>query len=159
MHRTRKERFDLLKASIAASIRGYFQGEHSLHESTHEVRKAIRKFLKKTLGGPDTKEHKEANRYTKRGAALYNEGEYRDAEEQFRCAVEMDPHYARAHYYLGNTFYKRGRLTEAVTAWKHAIDAEPNSDVADSAREKLLVVGHGEDGLISTIKEQMLHRK
>lgn len=159
MHRSNRERFQEMRADVVRHLRAWFRAEEDAKTARRAIRKSFRRFYTKATQGHATHEHKEANRYTRQGAEHYNSGNYRDAEEVFQRAVALDPGYARAHYYLGNTYYRRGRLTEAVTAWKHAIDAQPQSEVADDAREKLLIVGHGEEGILSTIKDQMLHRR
>ncbi len=159
MPKTIADRFHKLEAGVGEHIRRYLRAEEGAREALAGVRKETRRFIRKAWRGPATESHKDAVRYTQLGIAHYNAGEYADAEERFRRAVEMDPKYARAHYDLGNTCYKRGHLTEAVTAWREAIDAAPRSEIADSAREKLLLMGHGKDGLVDTIKEQMLHRR
>ena len=39
--------------------------------------------------------------------------------------------------YLGNTYYKMDRLTEALKLWNRAVAAEPKSDAARDAQAKL----------------------
>lgn len=82
-------------------------------------------------------QRQEAIESASRAIALYNAREYEQAEAQFRAAIARDPHYARAHYGLGNTLSKRNKSTEARMAWMRAAEVEPGSDCAAKAQEKL----------------------
>jgi spermidine synthase len=43
-----------------------------------------------------------------------------------RKATELDPKYAQAHFNLGDAFYSRGRVPEALAQWREGLRAEPN---------------------------------
>ena len=86
---------------------------------------------------PTSKERKQAIHYVKSGVAAYNAKNYDEAVEEFEYALECDPKYARALTYLGNTYYKMDRLTEALKQWNRAVAAEPKSDAAKNAQAKL----------------------
>ena len=82
-------------------------------------------------------DHKRAIQYVKKGVKYYNIKDYRRAIECFRKALRRDDAYSRAYYYLGNACYKIDRLTDAMCNWQLTIDADPDSDSAVKAREKM----------------------
>lgn len=47
------------------------------------------------------------------------------AEPQFRSAIELDPNYAAAHYFLARLLYTRNRFDEAIQESKSAIALSP----------------------------------
>lgn len=107
-----------------------------------------RKLFYRLNKGETSHNRKQAIELVKRGMTKYNTKNYAEAEELFRRAIGKDAGYGRAHAYLGNTLYKLRRLTDAISCWNKAIEVEPNSDAADLAKEKLLAVNKGDDGLL-----------
>ena len=93
------------------------------------------------MGNEMTSQRKASIREVKMGTACYNARDYVGAEKCFRRALEQDPGYARAHYYLANTLHKLGLPEEAYEEWGKAVIVEPDSDTAEKAREKLASVG------------------
>jgi tetratricopeptide (TPR) repeat protein len=47
------------------------------------------------------------------------------AEPQFRTAIQLDPNYAAAHYFLARLLYTRNRFDEAIQESNHAIALSP----------------------------------
>lgn len=80
---------------------------------------------------------RDASHQVRRGRRYYNAGKYDAAEEAFRNAITLDKGYALAYTYLGHTLYRQGRIAEAVTYWERAIEAEPTSNAAGKARQKI----------------------
>lgn len=112
--------------------------------------------LKRALVGTSKHKHNEnAKAYLKRGREAYNMGRYDDAEEDFRNAIIADRRYARAYLYLGNSLYKLGRGKEAVHYWEMAKEAEPNSDSAKNAEEKLAMASAKRGQVKDWIDEQL----
>lgn len=104
---------------------------------------------------PVSNRRKAAIKCTKKGAELFNAHRYELAEAQFQKALKYDPSYARAHTYLGNTFYKQGRLTQATHQWRQAVAAEPGSDAAKAAEEKLGRVEHSSGDKVMELWDRM----
>jgi len=59
------------------------------------------------------------------GEAHLAGGQVGDAEEAFRKAVALDAGLASAHYGLGYLLQLRNRLTEAIQAYRRAVDIDP----------------------------------
>lgn len=124
------------------------QEDIGAREACMEAWAETRKLFYRLNKGETSHNRKQAIELVKRGMTKYNEKNYTEAEELFRRAVGKDAGYGRAHAYLGNTLYKLKRLTDAISCWNKAIEVEPNSDAADLAKEKLLSVNKGSDGLL-----------
>ena len=70
------------------------------------------------------------------GIAYFRIGRWREAEAEFRAVLELSPTEHYAHYALGRTLEKLGRLTEANGHYKLASSMEPSSDrYAERIRE------------------------
>ena len=52
-------------------------------------------------------------------------GRNADAISEFRTALEMKPDSALAHFHLGNTFHKTGRLPEAIAEYQASLGLDP----------------------------------
>lgn len=48
------------------------------------------------------------------------------AEAQFHAAIQLDPNYAAAHYFLARLLYTRNRFDEAIQESNHAIALSPD---------------------------------
>lgn len=48
------------------------------------------------------------------GNDLYNQNNFKDAEEQYKKALEVNPNYEKANYNLGNAIYQQNRFKEAL---------------------------------------------
>ncbi|MBV8857532.1 MAG: winged helix-turn-helix domain-containing protein [Acidobacteria bacterium] len=53
---------------------------------------------------------------TATGLPFYFRGEYEQAEERYREALEMEPDFTLAHYYLGLALLQLGRYAEAISS-------------------------------------------
>jgi serine/threonine protein kinase/tetratricopeptide (TPR) repeat protein len=59
--------------------------------------------------------------------AIYD-GNWAEAEREFKRAIELNPNYANAHFYYGlNYLLPLGRMDEAIVELKHAVELEPLS--------------------------------
>ena len=59
------------------------------------------------------------------------------AKQRFGKALEIDPNYPQAHYYLGLINVGLGASAEAKTHFERFLELAPNDPEADSAREAL----------------------
>ena len=66
-------------------------------------------------------------------ALMYHEWDFAEAERCLRRAIELDPRYAIAHFYLGNLLTIVGRIDEAIAMMRRAIEIEPLSLIVNAA--------------------------
>ena len=52
-------------------------------------------------------------------------GRQTDAIAEYRTALRMKPDSALAHFHLGNTFHKMGRLPEAIAEYQASLQHRP----------------------------------
>ncbi|MGB9701378.1 MAG: tetratricopeptide repeat protein [Candidatus Kapaibacteriota bacterium] len=55
--------------------------------------------------------------YIKKGNSLYKDSKYKDAEVQYRKALELDPNSNIAKFNLGTAYYKQGNFQEAMKSF------------------------------------------
>jgi Tfp pilus assembly protein PilF len=115
-------------------------GHQKAGEALAGVSKDAAKLKRAAQEAARSNHHKEAARLTELGREAYNLRNYVAAEDYFRQAIAADRRFALAHTYLGHALYKQGKLTEAMSCWHRAIQADPNSEAAGKARSKLLYV-------------------
>jgi tetratricopeptide (TPR) repeat protein len=61
------------------------------------------------------------------GVALYKKGNYREARDQFRAAVDLDPALTKAWENLGWANHRLGEDAEALRIWKTVLKIEPDN--------------------------------
>jgi tetratricopeptide (TPR) repeat protein len=72
-------------------------------------------------------------------------GRSRDAADEYRRALALDPEHLDALYYLGNMEFDLGRFAAAETAWKQMIEIDPTSARAHAQLGTLyFCVGEGQ---------------
>ena len=59
------------------------------------------------------------------GNLLQNQGRLREAEEEYRAVLQVNPTSALAHYNLANSLLTRGEVDEAEDHYRAAIEANP----------------------------------
>ena len=62
------------------------------------------------------------------------------AEESFNASVEADSANYAAHFALGGVLEERGRLPEALTAYKNALGVSPSSEAAQDAVKRVSLI-------------------
>ncbi len=77
----------------------------------------------------------EAERHVERAHELYEAGRWRDAEQELREALALNPYRADWHFNLGLTLEADGRWIDAAAAYREAHELEPADD------HTLLVLG------------------
>ncbi len=65
--------------------------------------------------------------YLLQGKLAYSMGDYERAEQDFRAALESNPHSARARINLGSTLAILGRPAEAEEEYRQALNLEPDN--------------------------------
>lgn len=63
--------------------------------------------------------------WNERGVAMHQAGRFTEAADDYRKALEADPHYAIAHNNLGVALYHAGERERAVEAFRGALEANP----------------------------------
>ncbi|NLV44304.1 MAG: tetratricopeptide repeat protein [Candidatus Hydrogenedentes bacterium] len=109
----------------------------SLRQFREECARHYQSALQDINRPPLTDRRKAAIRSLNDGIRLYNGKRFSEALRAFEESVEYDPQYGRAHLYYGNAQYKLRNYEEALASWQCVIRIEPNSDIAEKAREKL----------------------
>jgi tetratricopeptide (TPR) repeat protein len=61
-----------------------------------------------------------------------------EAEESFRAALSLEPHYIHAQTGLGASYYEQGRTDEAIEAFKRALEIDPDNTTAQNNLRTLL---------------------
>ncbi len=60
-------------------------------------------------------------------ALFYGAWDFAGAEAEFKRAIELDPKYATAYHWYGNSLLSRGRYAEALALIDHARQVDPHS--------------------------------
>jgi Tfp pilus assembly protein PilF len=81
--------------------------------------------------------------YANLGWAYLNQGKLKEAEEAYRTAVQLQPKFAQAYYFLGVVLERRGQRAEARAAFKAARDLDPESPLGKKAEDLLKTLGEG----------------
>ena len=82
----------------------------------------------------------EAKRLYRLGVKYGRGGLFRQASELFEKAVQLNPHYADAHYGLGQAYFDQGRWEEATRSFQKAISINPNDMEARAKLDKASVL-------------------
>jgi Tfp pilus assembly protein PilF len=81
--------------------------------------------------------------YANLGWAYLNLERLREAEEAYRTAVQLQPKFAQAYYFLGVVLEKEGQRSEALAAFRAARDLDPESPLGKKAADLLRSMGDG----------------
>ena len=81
--------------------------------------------------------------YANLGWAYLNLGKPREAEESYRAAIQLQPSFPQAYYFLGVVLDREGRKDEAKVAFRRARDLDPDSPFGQKAGELLRAMGEG----------------
>jgi len=81
--------------------------------------------------------------YANLGWAYLNLNKPREAEESYRAAVQLQPRFSQAHYFLGVVLDRQGRKDEAKAAFRTARDLDPDSPFGQKAGDLLKAMGEG----------------
>jgi len=74
----------------------------------------------------------DANIHNDFGVALYGQGRFKDAEENYLRALKIKSDFAEAHSNLGQTLEELGQFDEAVASYRLALEINPDLPVTQS---------------------------
>lgn len=77
------------------------------------------------------------------GVALYNLRKFKEAEDELRFAIRLEPTLEAAFYHLGLVMVAQNRRDEAKAAFRQARQLAPNSPFGQAAVERLKALGEG----------------
>ena len=78
---------------------------------------------------------------------------FREAEVEFKRAIELDPNYATAHHWYGNTLLTAlGRFDEAIQEGKRAVELDPFSLVVNADLGTTLMLARRYDDAIAQLR-------
>jgi tetratricopeptide (TPR) repeat protein len=75
----------------------------------------------------------EESEFLQKANALYNQGDFKGAEENLRQFLKKSPEDAFGHFQLGNVLFQQKRLDEAISAYRETIRLEPKYALAYNA--------------------------
>jgi len=81
--------------------------------------------------------------YANLGWAYLNLDRLKEAEEAYRTAIQLQPKFAQAYYFLGVVLERQGQRNEAKTAFRAARDLDPDSPLGRKAGDLLKSFGEG----------------
>ena len=67
-----------------------------------------------------------ATNWYKLGLSYYEKGQYEEAINSFKKAVELKPNNDMNWYRLGRSYYDNGQYKEAINSFKKAVELKPN---------------------------------
>jgi tetratricopeptide (TPR) repeat protein len=77
---------------------------------------------------------------------------FRDSEAEFKRAIELDPNYATAHHWYGNTLLTSvGRFDDAINERKRAIELDPFSLIINADLGSTFTLAHRYDEAIAQL--------
>jgi len=59
--------------------------------------------------------------FYKNGYEYFNQGNYEKAEQNYKKAIEIDPNFENAHYWLGKVYKQTGDYSKAIQQWKEVL--------------------------------------
>ncbi|MEH1767497.1 MAG: tetratricopeptide repeat protein [Nostoc sp.] len=100
----------------------------SLHTPEQDTYKELQKREK--FSGTDSPER---SQLLQEANALYNQGDFKDAEESLRKFIKKFPEDAFGHFQLGNALFQQKKSEEAISVYREAIRLQPKYALAYNA--------------------------
>jgi len=63
----------------------------------------------------------DAQTYYKNGYEYFTQGNYEKAEQYYKKAIELNPDFENAHYWLGKVYKQTGAYSQAIEQWKKVL--------------------------------------
>jgi tetratricopeptide (TPR) repeat protein len=120
---------DYLKARV-----NLFDTLHLMGQADEAARQG-EYIIAKNLDYPDV--------YCTMGDVLLSLGRHDEALVHLEKAIQLRPHYGRAHYLKARFFAFRGRHAEAALAYEACLASYPPADIGNRAREELTTLRQG----------------
>lgn len=73
----------------------------------------------------------------------YSNNEIDKAIDTYKRALAIKPNNENQHYYLANSFFKKGLQAEAEKEWNEVLRLKPNSKIAKNAQERIDFIKSG----------------
>jgi len=68
--------------------------------------------------------------YYKNGYEYFLQGKYEMAEQYYKKAIELNPDFENAHYWLGKVYKQTGDYGQAIEQWKEVLRINPRNQYA-----------------------------
>ncbi len=81
-------------------------------------------------------------KFFKSGQQYFEQGKYREAAIEFQNALQIDPHFAAAHYELAQSYEKLQQWPAAFNELNRTLDIEPNNFAAHLEIANLLIAAN-----------------
>lgn len=72
----------------------------------------------------------DAQTYYKNGYEYFVQENYEKAEQYYKKAIELNPDFEKAHYWLGKVYKQTGAYSQAVEQWKEVLRINPKNQYA-----------------------------
>jgi len=87
---------------------------------------------------------------------LFLEMNFTESEKEFRRAIELNPNYATAHHWYGNSLLASlGRFDEAIAEGKHSVELDPLSLINNADLGSTLMVARRYDEAIAQLQRTL----
>ena len=73
---------------------------------------------------------RDAQSYYENGYQYFSQGDYQRAEENYKKAVDLNPNFENAHYWLGKVYRQTGQYNKAVVQWIEVLRINPRNPYA-----------------------------
>ena len=72
----------------------------------------------------------DAQSFYQNGYQYFSQGDYQKAEENYQKAVDLDPNFEDAHYWLGKVYRQTGQHEQAIQQWIEVLRINPRNPYA-----------------------------
>jgi tetratricopeptide (TPR) repeat protein len=103
-------------------------GQVSLYSPKQDAQRQPQKIAQ--FSGTDSPER---SQILQEANALYNQGDFKGAEENLRKFIKKFPEDAFGHFQLGNALFEQKKSEEAISAYREAIRLQPKYALAYNA--------------------------
>jgi len=72
----------------------------------------------------------DAQTHYQNGYQYFSQGDYQKAEENYKKAIELDPNFENAYYWLGKTYRQTGQYDKTIPIWIEVLKINPRNPYA-----------------------------